>query len=165
MSDPERSQPAKLDTDDLELLIAAIERLSTKVDGIKGNAPTFSPDQAVRLSKTFAEKAEHNTIQNLSPVLNQIQIATDKLEKETNRAASRERAGHLSDTERVIRDNRWWRIGAVGAVILILAGAWLGHGFIVRTVSGCFILGGEFINTAPNSGTPAFCAFDKRSLR
>lgn len=105
MSDPDRPSTAKLDTDDLELLIGAIEGLSDKVDAIEKNAPVFSPDQAIRLSTAFAAKAENTAQQNLAPVLSQIETATAKLEKETNKATFHERQGRLSDTEKVIRDN------------------------------------------------------------
>jgi len=159
MSDPDRPSTAKLDTDDLELLIGAIEGLSAKVDAIEKNAPVFSPDQAIRLSTAFAAKAENTAQQNLAPVLSQIETATAKLEKETSKATFHERQGRLSDTEKVIRDNHWWRLSAVAAVVFILAGAWLGHGVIVRTVTGCFVLGGEFLGAQVGSGNPDVCFF------
>jgi len=160
MSDPDRPKSAKLDSDDLELLIGAIENLSAKVDAIEKNAPVFSPDQAIRLSTAFAAKAENTAQQNLAPILRQIEIATDRLEKETNKATSQQRAGHLSDTEKVIRDNRWWRIRAIAAVVLILAGTWLGHSIIVRTVTGCIVLSGEFLSATSGSGNPDLCYFE-----
>ena len=72
MSGSDRPSTAKLDSDDLELLIEAIESLSTKIDAIEKNAPVFSPDQAIRLSTAFAAKAENTAQQNLAPVLSQI---------------------------------------------------------------------------------------------
>ena len=160
MNDPERPQPAKLDTDDLELLIAAIERLSAKVDAIEKNAPVFSQEQAVQLSSAFAAKAEDSALKRLTHVLNQIKTDSEELQTQNSKALFRERTNHVSDTELFIRDNRRWRLWAVGALILILAGAWLGHGYIVRTVSGCYALGGEFLAGKVGSGYPDVCWFD-----
>lgn len=165
MSGSDTPPEAKLDTDDLELLIAAIEGLSAKIDGIKDNAPVFSQEQAVRLSTAFAAKAEDSALKRLTPVLNQIKTDSEELQTQNSKALFRERTNHVSDTELFIRDNRRWRLWAVGAVILILAGAWLGHGFMVRTVSGCYVLGGEFLNAKVGSGNPDVCYFDASPIK
>lgn len=161
MTTPQTPRSTKLDADDLELLIRAIEGLSAKIDAIGNNAPMLTQAQAAQVTTRFVEATKGQTFQYIAPVLAEIKTATGKLEQEATNARVGLMQDHRTDTEKLIRDNRWWRFGAVGAVFLILASAWLGHGFFVRTVSGCYFLNGYFYHAKIGSGDPSFCYFDR----
>jgi len=50
-------RPARLDADDLDLLIMAIEGLSAKIDAIENSAPTFTQAQAAQFASQLTERA------------------------------------------------------------------------------------------------------------
>ena len=161
MSDKDDTRPAKLDTDDLELLITAIEGLSAKIEVVENSAPALTQAQAALFTSQLAEKATSHIRQSTTSNLEALKSATGKLEHAATSEQIRLFQGHRSDVEKMGVENRVWRLCAVVVVVVILTGAWFTHGFIVKTVVGCYALGGNFYHAKSENGDPSFCFFDR----
>lgn len=158
---------AKLDDEDLETIVGAIVALSTKVEGSNKRPVTIDHKALAELIVTMNADTRTTAAKKLDDSAQRLGAATAALEHEGSKSEARllqQRTALMRDTD-VERDKRRrWQWIAGGATLLLLvtllAGPWIAHSYFVRTVSGCYALGGKFLAGKVGSGYPDVCWFD-----